>query len=531
MLKKIVLKAFPPQTKRGRYVKKQAVKLHLAKSFHFDAAYQQWMDNAEAYTFIDPIKDYENSFEPVAITPLFSIVIPMYNTPSRYLDPLIDSIINQSFSSWELILADGSTDGSSTLLIKDAAAKDARIKYHKLKENQGISGNTTQGLAFAKGTFVVFMDHDDTLSPAALNEVAAYVTTRSDTEIIYTDEDKLTDDGVWRHSPHFKPDWSPHQFLNCNYTNHLSIIKRTLINQTDGLNTQYNGAQDYEFLFRIHSLPGERVVGHIPKVLYHWREAEGSTAADFSLKSYAIEAGRSSVEKYLKDRGFDATASAIADRPGFYEPIIAPSKSRSVAVIVSLGANDHLTKSVISRLRGMTKIDGFKKVTFVGIAQNESDLSYLKKDDIVVQINDLIIPTDQDWLSKLAGVMEMKEVFAVSPRVLGYDGRIRDMGLIKDSQGEYKSLFQGLQFNDDTQLGHTEWIRDVAMLTGDFYAIRKKDYDQRSREIKAPSDHYTVIWSPVTATFYGSRKDQPEFFNDNLAIHRDGRISVLWDKK
>ncbi|MDB5177141.1 MAG: glycosyltransferase, group 2 family protein [Candidatus Saccharibacteria bacterium] len=521
LLKKTVLQVFPATSARGRAVKRTAVKLKLAKPFHYDPAYQQWMEVVEPYTFNDPLKNFVNPID--KDKPLFSIVIPAWNTEQKYLLPLIDSIVSQSFGDWELILADGSTIDERQEAIEDISHKDPRIKYHKLSKNGGISDNTNQGLEFAKGSFVVFMDHDDTLAPAALNELAIYIANDLKVEIIYTDEDKLTDDGLWRHSPHFKPDWAPHQFMNCNYTNHLSAIRSDLVKKAGGLDTAHNGAQDYEFLLRVHGLPGERVVGHIPKVLYHWRQATGSTAAVFDVKAYAIEAGRSALEKYLKNRKLNVSVAAVPNRPGFYEPRIVVAIDRKALVIID-GEDSLYTNSFRNRLQEMTTTDEFKSVDFVTNNEFEKNKEGLLKtfadDDCLVRINDFILPTKIDWLERLCGILELKEVKAVAPRIIAFDGHIWDMGIIIDAEGKEQHIFRGLRDFDDTQFGHSEWIRDVDALTGNFTATRKKQ-----------SGEYNVIWSPVVAKYMGSRRQKSPRFNENLSVMNKGHISVLWKRK
>ena len=498
-----------------------ATRLKLAKPFVYDPAYQQWTETAEQYTFNDPLKDFVNPIGKQA--PLFSIVVPTWNTAQKYLLPLIDSIVSQSFQDWELILADGSTIEERRTAIKEISTKDGRIKYHKLAKNGGISDNTNQGLEIAKGSFVVFMDHDDTLAPAALNELAIYISKNPKVEIIYTDEDKLTDDGVWRHSPHFKPDWAPHQFLNCNYTNHLSAVKRDLVEKVGGLDTKHNGAQDYEFLLRVHALPGERVVGHVPKVLYHWRQAAGSTAAVFDVKAYAIEAGRSGVEKYLKSRDLNASVIAVPNRPGFYEPKITASPARKALVIITI-ADQAFARSFRNRLAEMTETKELETVTFVTQTEFKNNeqklLKQLDDDDCIVRIEEFVLPRQSDWLERLCGVLEMDEVTSVAPRMIAFDGHIWDMGIVVDADGKKQRLFKGLRDFDDTQFGHSEWIRDVDELTGNFVATRKKE-----------KGRYSVVWSPVIGTYLGSRHQKTTFFNENLSVTHRGRISVLWKRK
>lgn len=522
MLKKTVLAVFPPNTKRGALVKKIATKAGLAKPFVYNQHYQVWMDSAEKAKFLNPVT--YNKID----TPLFSIIIPMYNTKDKYLVPLIESIVNQSFTSWELILADGSTKEERKDAIKNIAKTDTRIKYIKLLKNEGISENTNRGVEQAQGEYVIFSDHDDTLSPYALNELAAVITKDPSVEIIYSDEDKITDDGRYRFWPHFKPDWSPHQFLTCNYTNHISAVKRELVTKVKGLRTEFNGAQDYDFLLRIHALKGKRNVAHVPKVLYHWRTAEGSTAGDFSVKEYALRAGENALQEFLDSKKLNATASAIKGRPGFYEPFIQPQKGQRVLVVLGKEADDLTSEMLQVKYESLTDTSLFGKVEFVTESQFKKKPAALKADDVIVIIRENILPDTSDWLARLAGALEMDDISFASPRIVSHDGRIWDMGLIRNAKGEYDPLFKGLKVNDDTVYGHTEWIRDVDALNSRFFACRFKDYAKDSKIIEPTKDTYAVIWSPVSAIFYHYIKERQGQYNENIHVGKDGTKTVIW---
>lgn len=530
---------FPANTRRGKVLKSLAVKLKLTKGFPYSIIYQQWMDYAEPNIFVDPLKNFVNPFEDDK--PLFSIVVPTYNTQERYLQPLFYSICNQSFDSWELVIADGSTDDHIADAIKRESSQDQRIKYHRLKENKGISGNTNEAIKRAVGTFVVFIDHDDTISFNALNEVASYILEHKNTDILYSDEDKLTDNGLWRHSPHFKPDWSPHQFLTCNYTSHLSVIKRELINQTTGLDTAYNGAQDYELILRLHSLSGKREVGHIAKILYHWRMAEGSTAGDFKLKSYAIDAGRGALEKYLVNLGLDATVSAIDDRPGFYRPLIKPPKKRKVLLIVNASNSLDSNETYMNKIKDMTDTKIFQSVYIIDKANflknSKKAIQKLDSDDVVVCINAYAIPKGTGWLEELVGALEMEDIYAVSPRIIGFDHRVWDSGIVIDANNEEIYLFRGQAHNDSTIFGHTEWIRDVDKLTDSFFAIRKNNFEINAyaklnnarKHIKSNDPNaYCVVWSPVQAMCVANSNYTVPRFNPNIYVGHEGSISNKW---
>jgi len=522
-VKDTVFMFFPPQSTRGKWLKKRAQKLNLAKPYVFDPAYQHWIDNVETYSFLAPI---ENSDVESTELPFLSIVIPMFNTKDKYLIPLLHSIINQSYSHWELILADASTSPERAAVIKQAASQDPRLRYYKLKKNEGISGNTNQGLKYVKGDYVVFMDHDDTINPHALNEVAAAIVNDKKIEIIYSDEDKLTDDGTARHTPHFKPDWSPHQYLSCNWTSHLSVIKTGLVNEVNGLRPEMDGSQDYDLILRLHALKGERVVKHVPKVLYHWRVADGSTAGSVGEKSYAVVAGEKALTNYVSNKGWNCTVKSIDNRPGFFKLVFKPKVDRKTLVILN-GSNDKdLNTTLLGRLKSSSSSS--VKTKFVTIDEFNHNkqrlLDGLSDDDHIFSINGYYTTLDTKWIDDLSGVLELDDVRAVSPLILTTRDLIKDMGIVIDGNGQEKELFRQLHRHAGTMFGHVEWVRDVARVTGRFYGAKKVNWAKLNDKLTVGGDRdmgskkYDVVWSHVTFRYITENTTKNVMFNQNLNV-------------
>ncbi len=406
LIKDTVFIFFPPHSKRGKWLKKQLVRLDLAKPYVPSSVYQHWINDIEDYSFVAPV---EQDYVDKASLPVLDIVIPMFNTKDKYLMPLMYSIINQSYSRWRLILADASTNNERATAIKLAATQDERIEYVRLKKNEGISGNTNKGLKRVKSDYVVFMDHDDTINPHALNEIAATIIDKPAVDIIYSDEDKLTDDGGVRHSPHFKPDWSPHQYLSCNWTSHLSVVRTELAKQVGGLRPEMDGAQDYDFILRILALPGDRVVAHIPKVLYHWRLADGSTAGNFDDKGYAVTAGQKALADFVKTKNWSGSVESIENRSGFYKVTLTPKPHRKVVVILNASSDERLNKTLLGRLRAssssVSAVKFFTKQDFE--ASQKKILADLSDDDHVFSINGYYSAIDTKWVDELSGVLNL----------------------------------------------------------------------------------------------------------------------------
>jgi len=232
-----------------------------------------------------------------ALRPSISIAVPVYKTPVPVLTRCLQSVLDQLYPNWELCLADdGSHDPDVAAALQEYAQRDSRIRVTTLPENRGISAATNQALKLAAGEYVAFLDHDDELADFALWEAVRAINESPDTDIFYSDEDKIDEEGR-RYDAFFKPGWSPELFLSCNYICHFVVLKRSLLERLGGLKESYSGAQDYEFLLRAAELTQK--IRRIPKVLYHWRAVAGSAARDAADKPRASADGKRALASHL----------------------------------------------------------------------------------------------------------------------------------------------------------------------------------------------------------------------------------------
>ena len=239
--------------------------------------------------------------------PKISFVVPLYKTPEKYLRRLTESFQEQTYSNWELCFSDGSGAQSPlTELLKELTAKDNRIKYVSHEESLQISENTNSAIEIATGDFIAFADHDDELTPNALFECVKAINEKPQTLVIYTDEDKMSMDGHKFFQPHFKPDYNPDLLCTVNYICHLFVVSRKVIEKVGGLRSEFDGAQDYDFVLRCVEAVKDEEICHIPKILYHWRCHEDSTAENPESKLYAFEAGRRAVQAHYERTGIHA---------------------------------------------------------------------------------------------------------------------------------------------------------------------------------------------------------------------------------
>ncbi|SFC78108.1 glycosyltransferase family 2 protein [Butyrivibrio sp. YAB3001] len=261
----------------------------------------------------------------------FSIVVPLFNTPEKYLREMIESVLAQTYGNWELVLADASPDTSDIVL--DYAQKDPRIKYYHFSKNEGISENTNRGLEKASGDYIGLLDHDDLLTPDALFEVSRVIRKSMSRNklsrysgcpirLIYSDEDKFDDSKQRYYEHHAKPDFNMDYLLSNNYICHFTVMRSDIIRRLK-LRKKYDGAQDFDLFMRACAeasleLPSASYqIIHIPKVLYHWRCHSNSTAANPASKTYAYEAGQKAILNLLKSYNINAEVEPLKHL-GFY---------------------------------------------------------------------------------------------------------------------------------------------------------------------------------------------------------------------
>ena len=239
--------------------------------------------------------------------PKISIVVPLYKTPEKYLLQLVESVKAQTYPNWELCLSDGSGENSPlTSFLKSLEAGDERIKVAYNEQALQISENTNAGIEIATGAYIAFADHDDELTPHALFECVKALNKDRKIRLIYSDEDKMSMDGHKFFQPHFKPDYNPDLLCTVNYICHLFVVQREILDQVGTFRKEFDGAQDYDFIFRCVEAVDPSEIYHVTKILYHWRCHEDSTAENPESKTYAFEAGKRAIEEHYHRTGIRA---------------------------------------------------------------------------------------------------------------------------------------------------------------------------------------------------------------------------------
>lgn len=389
----------------------------------------------------------------------FSILIPVYNPPVECLAEVIQSVLDQIYEDWELILSDdASTDPRVVSYLEHNLPDDPRVRLVRREINGHISAATNTAAEHARGEFFVLVDHDDILHQEALAHLAIHIHENPDVDLIYTDDDKLAPNGS-RFDPQFKPDWSPELLLSYCYVSHLAAARASLYRRVGGMRVGFEGSQDHDFWLRASELA--RSVGHIPQITYHWRVLPGSTAAGGDEKSYSFEAGRRAVEEAFARRGLPCPVErpewAVIAGGAIFEPVM-PDEGPSVAILIDAGKPGPQLEALLNALQMATYRD--HRVYLITGADDErqppagwspdshrvlriespadcSSLSALRNraasmvtEELLLFLGEEVEPTNPRWLSQLVGWSRLPGVGAVGPKFLAPDGRAQDVGLV-----------------------------------------------------------------------------------------------------
>ncbi len=436
--------------------------------------------------------------------PLISIVVPLYQTPEPYLRELIDSVKAQSYENWQLCLADGSPDDRLKGFLDRNYGKENRIVYRKLEQNGGISVNTNEAVMLATGEYLMLCDHDDTLEPDALYEITKAINEKDAPDVLYTDEDKVSMDGKHYFDPNFKPDYNLFRLRENNYICHIFVVKKALTDRVGLLRTEFDGAQDYDFIFRCCE-EADKVV-HIPKVLYHWRCHMDSTAADPESKAYAYQAGRRAIKEHYQRMGIDASVE-MTERPGWYRSYVKIQDNPKISIIIP--NKDHIEDLELC-LFSLTKRSTYKNYEIL-IVENNSEkpetFEYYKKlpdrypkvkvltwekefnysainNFAAKQVegayllflnNDVEILTPQ-WMEEMLQICQQKDVAITGAKLYYPDDTIQHAGVVLGLGGIAGHIMCKASREDPGYFGRTVTVQEISAVTAACMMVRTEDF-------------------------------------------------------
>ena len=370
--------------------------------------------------------------------PRFSILTPVYETPPGVLQKMLRSVTRQSHADWELCLVDDcSRDPAVSQILQRAAARDRRIRVQRRAVNGGIVAGSNDALAMARGEFVCLLDHDDALHPDALAHVAEAIDRTPEADYVYSDEDKI--DPTGNHvQPFFKPDWSPERMRTQMYTCHLSVLRRSLVEEVGGFDPEFEGSQDWDLVLKV--TERARAVVHVPRVLYHWRILETSAAGGEQAKPWAFEAGARAVQAHCERTGFEAEVSMDAEDPGILhlEPRL----------------RDEPRVSIVIPTAGQVRDVRFEPVVLVvNCVRSIVERSSYRNYEIVCVVDDSV---------PAAVLKELREIAGERLRLVRFSGPFDfsakiNLGAV-GSEGEHLLLL-----NDDIEVTTPNWIERMVM--------------------------------------------------------------------
>ena len=403
---KVLTSISPAYIKKGyRYLKRHGMKqflIRLTERFQQeDIDYETWFGLNKA----TEKELQEQRKNPPEHGPLISIVVPVYRTPEIYLREMMESVMEQTYGNWELCLADASPRGEQlrqdlkkikgrktrdavmkipngdtelTSVIREYQLKDSRIRYEILKENKSIAENSNAAMEMATGDFVGLLDHDDTLEPNALYEVARKICEDDRVDVVYTDEDKINSKGTKHLTPNMKPDFNLDLLRSNNYICHLFVVRRILMEKVGGFRKEFDGAQDYDFILRC-TEEAEKIA-HVHKVLYHWRTHEKSTSDNPESKIYAFHAGRRAVEAHLQRLGIQAEVEETCDL-GYYRVKYPVTGSPLVSILIPNKDQLQTLKKCLKSIWEKTEYTNYEILIIENNSTEKETFEFYKKID------------------------------------------------------------------------------------------------------------------------------------------------------
>lgn len=482
--------------------------------------------------------------------PLISILIPLYNTDFLFLKEILDSVQKQSYENWELCLADASETGRVGEYVKKHYGRDSRIKYQKLTENAGISENTNKALKMASGEYVLLSDHDDVLELNALFEIIKVLNQNPKLDIIYTDEDKVSFHEKKYFGPHFKPDFNLGMLRSNNYICHISVIRKTIMDQIHGFRREFDGAQDYDLMLRCVEKTTE--IHHIPKILYHWRCHPNSTAANPESKMYAFEAGRKALAQHYERCNIKAKVENT-NLMGYYRTRFVLESSPLVSIIIP--TKDHIEdlQKCIESIQKISTYQNYEIIVIENNSENPRTFSYYKEleqkyknvkviywndifnyasinnfgaeeshGEFLVFLNNDVEIISPEWIEEMLGLAQQPDVGIVGVKLYFPNYTIQHAGVVIGLGGIAGHIAVGMPGTDYGYQGRSIITQDYSAVTAACMMVRKDvfeklgGFDEKFQVayndidfcLKARKHQYRVVFTPYAELYHHESKSR-----------------------
>ncbi len=513
-------------------------------------SYQRWVTKYDTLTDAHR-KSISVKVSHLKYKPLISVVMPVYNTPEKWLKLAIESVLKQLYPHWELCIADDASSVEHVKTILQSYQKqDPRIKVTFRQTNGHISAASNSALELAAGEFIALLDHDDELAEHALYEIAAEINRYPKAALIYSDEDKLNSNGR-RVEPYFKSDWNPDLLYGHNFISHLGVYRRSIVNEIGGFREGYEGSQDYDLALRvIEKISAERI-RHIPKILYHWRMIPGSVALNINSKNYAYTAARKAIQSHLTRTGamnaqvepdsvLPTSNKVVYSLPKIVPlvSIVIPTKDKVALlrqcvesvlhktayanfeiIIINNQSVEQKTQDYFNQLKQEPKVKIIAyDFPFNYSKMNNFAVTHAARGEVIIFLNNDTEVIFSDWLTEMVSHAMRPEIGVVGAKLYYPKGTIQHAGVIGNLQakGGAGHIYRGLAKDKHGYIGKACLIQNFLAVTGACMMMRRSvfeelggfeetlavDYNDVDICLRAYKANYRVLWTPYVELYH-----------------------------
>jgi GT2 family glycosyltransferase len=477
-----------------------------------------------------------------------SIITPLYNTQEEHLIKMIESVTVQTYGNWELCLADGSDTEHENVknICEDYALCDNRIKYKKLDENLGISGNSNKAIEMSGGEYIGLLEHDDTLHPAALYEIMNVIC-KENSDFIYTDEAIFLSNGKIT-LKHYKPDYAVDTLCSHNYISRFTVFSRTLMDKAGLFRSEFDGSQDYDLILRYTHISAK--VSHISKLLYFHRKRERS---NIDKKLNVISSAEKAITEHLKTRSLSAQVESKIGLPGYYRIIYDLTEKPLVSIIIPNKDNDTLLRSCLSSIMEKTTYDNYEIIIVENNSTDNATINFYKElrryanirilywegkefnfseicntgyehakgKHLIFLNNDIEIITP-DWIEEMLMYCQRDDVGVVGSKLYFSNRSIQHAGVALGIEGTAGHILYGSLFGSAGYMGKLQIVQNMSAVTGACMMVRRKvfedvglfapefynSYNDVDLCIRIRKAGYLIVWTPYAEAYHFESKSR-----------------------
>ena len=545
--------------KGGKLELKKKIKdsIYYKKNIETDE-YKNWCKQYDTIT-VEDVETIQLLARELSYQPLFSVIMPVFNAPIKFLQKAITSVQAQAYANWELCIADDkSTDPNVIQLLKKFEREDSRIKVAYRSVNGHISKASNSALELATGDYIVLLDQDDELRPHSLYMVAKALNENKELAIIYSDEDKINEQGE-RYDPYFKTDWNPDLFYGQNFINHLGVYKASLIKEINGFREGFEGSQDYDLALRCIEQISPEQIHHIPHVLYHWRAIENSTAATIANKGYAFEAGIKALNDHLDRKKYKAQAVENINN-SYRVKWSLPEKEPLVSIIIPTKDKVDILSTCITSIINKTEYQNYEVLIIDNNSVEPATTAYYKSilstnskiklyeykkefnfsaivnygvqkaaGEVVVLLNNDTEVINEDWLAEMVSQCMRKDIGAVGAKLYYPNGQIQHAGVFLYEGQPGNHIYLKREKEDPGYFNKLNLVQNYSAVTAACLAIRKEVYlevngcDEAHLKVayndvdlclKVKALGYRNLWTPFVELVHYESLSRGDDFNE-----------------